>query len=116
MGAEAETYFAEESRHGEILMLEGVQPYFGYILESSGTNAIDLDEDTKAKGFKLDSAEPVEGDENKMEFTSNYLGDAFTMYKEGDYWVTEYWSGNCMDTLGQSDIALDDVSNDAPKW
>jgi len=35
------------------------------------------------------------------------------MFKEGEFWVTDYWVGDCQDSIGQADICLDDVGNDA---
>ncbi|MCP4231471.1 MAG: hypothetical protein GY771_15165 [bacterium] len=115
MGADAEPYF-DETPHGEILKLEGVQPFFAYILTESGTSSINLEDEVKTAGLKITKQEETEIESRPgveaMNFESNYLGDGFTMFKEGDYWVTDYWVGDCQDSIGQADIALTDVGND----
>ncbi len=115
LGAEADAYF-EESPHGAMLKLEGVQPFFAYILTESGTNSINIDEEIKAGGIKISKMEETEIESRPgagaMVFESTYLKDPFTMFKEGDYWVTDYWVGDCQDSIGQADIALTDVGND----
>lgn len=115
LGAEADVYF-EETPHGALLRLEGVQPFFAYVLTESGTSSINIDEEIKAGGLKISKMEATEIESRPgveaITFESSYLKDPLTMFKEGDYWVTDYWVGDCQDSIGPADIALTDVGND----